>query len=162
MKEFELAKFKAFGLLILSLLFSGASLAATLLINEEEASRPDMVVPSGNLGGVTLSPTATLIEPTLPVKSPFRLVVKFEAFGGAKIVLAKVNVVYAKIQPVVVTHRLKSALTTEGIDLSDASAPPGKHIFRLQLEDSTGKRGIQYFAVTVAKQSQVHLRSAHQ
>lgn len=125
--------------------------AATDLITKEEASRPDAAVPKGHLGGVTRSPVARLLEPQGPVRAPFRLVIGFEAYGGATIASKGVRVTYHKIPPVELTHRLKEAVSSEGIDLADANAPAGKHVVRVELEDSNGKQGVHYLTLEVLK-----------
>jgi hypothetical protein len=49
------------------------------------------------------------------------------------------------------TERLKVFVQPAGIDMPDASLPPGEHMLRVDLKDSDGRPGSTSFVLKVAR-----------
>ena len=141
------------------LLLSGAVCAYAadsplVLISEREASLP---APSGSdavsRAGVTRGPKVVLLSPAAgaPTKAPLHLQIKFETFSGARIDLASVRVTYLRNPAVDLTQRLRSATGPDGIDVSKAAVPPGRHDIRVEITDSHGRAGAATFALEVTR-----------
>jgi len=126
--------------------------AASPLITTEEAGLPP---PKGAVGvdrrGVTRGPKIELVSGTDNIASPTRFQVKFQTFGGATVDLASVKVLYLRTPNVDLTERLKTFLQPMGIDMPDASLPPGEHMLRVDIKDSDGRAGSSSFVLKVAR-----------
>src|SRR5262245_39695335 len=125
-----------------------------LLITELEANLPALPTESlTNRAGVTRGPKITMLSPAgdPDVKSPLRLRLKFETFGGAKVDLASVRVTYLKNPTVDLTRRLTASTQADGIDVAEAEVPPGVHHIRVNVKDSEGRAGAASFALKVAQ-----------
>jgi len=113
------------------------------------------MVPSLDLrGSPTRRPMVTVVSPPPGaglIHSPLELKLQFRAFGGATIDPNSVVVTYLKNPPIDITQRLKPFITADGIDLSQADVPPGKHLFWLELKDKDGRIGGGQFSFQVAK-----------
>jgi hypothetical protein len=125
-----------------------------VLITGPEAVLP--ALPNESLtsrAGVTRGPKITMLSPSgdANVKSPLRLRLKFETFGGAKIDLASVRISYLKNPIVDLTKRLQAATQADGIDVAEAEVPPGVHHIRVNVKDSEGRAGAASFALRVAQ-----------
>ena len=59
------------------------------------------------------------------LQSPFRLQLKFEGRGGAQIDPESLKLIYVKKSAVDLTARVKPFVKPAGIDLLEASVPPG-------------------------------------
>jgi hypothetical protein len=125
--------------------------AGTVLISADEAKLPP---PKGAVAvasrGITRGPKIELVGSPDNVKSPMRLTLKFESFGGAKIDVDSLKVVYLKNPSVDLTPRLKPFVQPTGIDMPDAELPPGDHIIRVDLKDSDGRTATTSFTLKVA------------
>lgn len=115
--------------------------AGTMLISADEAKLPP---PKGAIAvasrGITRGPKIAVVSPGgADAKSPMRLQLKFESFGGAKIDLESVKVTYLKSPSVDLTPRLKPFVKPDGIDLLDAELPAGDHVIRVDVKDSDGR-----------------------
>jgi hypothetical protein len=108
---------------------------AATLISPEEANLPPAAFPP-QTRGITRGPTLKLESPDGPVASPFKLVVSFAAFGGAQIVLDSVKLTYLRNPAVDLSGRVKPYVTPQGLGITVAEAPPGKHDLILELADS--------------------------
>lgn len=132
-------------------LWSGSA-AATTLITDEEARRPDdaqAVATRGITRGPTIRFEAPAVAPT--AHKPFDFRIHFEPHGGSKIEPASVHVTYLKMPSVDLTDRLRSYSTDEGISMTAAQVPAGEHAFRVEVQDSEGRTGEAVFSLKVDK-----------
>jgi hypothetical protein len=138
------------GVAVAGLLFSGLS-RATQLITEEEALLPP---PKGAIAadrrGIMRGPKVEFVSPGDFVKSPLRLQLKFESFGGAKIDPASVKVIFLRTPNVDLTSRVKPFVEADGINMQDAELPPGEYAVRVDIKDSDGRPGTTIFTLKVA------------
>src|ERR1700752_4234664 len=83
--------------------------AGTVLISADEAKLPP---PKGAVSvasrGITRGPKIEYLGSADGARSPMRLVLKFESFGGAKIDTDSLKVIYMKSPAVDLTPRLKT------------------------------------------------------
>ena len=125
--------------------------AGTVLISADEAKLPP---PKGAVSvatrGITRGPKIELIGKTDSAKSPMRLQLKFESFGGAKIDTDSLKVIYMKSPAVDLTPRLKPFVQPTGIDLPDAELPAGDHLIRVDVKDSDGRAASTSFTIKIA------------
>lgn len=121
--------------LALAVLLPATHAGAAMLISAEEASLPPAAFPPQSRG-ITRGPTLKLESPDGPVASPFKLVVAFAAFGGAQITLDSVKLTYLRNPAVDLTARIKPYVTPQGLGITVAEAPPGKHDLVLEVADS--------------------------
>jgi hypothetical protein len=134
------------------LFLSSATIFAAPLISAKEAALP---AASGTLAtrGISRGPAVKLNSPEAdtPVMSPFDFKVAFEARGDAKIDPASVKVIYMKSPFVDLTPRLKSVISTNGIDLAKADVPPGTHTIRVSVKDTDGRETNSVLTLVVNK-----------
>ncbi|SNX28748.1 hypothetical protein SAMN06295945_1094 [Polynucleobacter meluiroseus] len=134
------------------LFLSSAIIFAAPLISAKEAALP---AASGTLAtrGISRGPAVKLNSPEAdtPVMSPFDFKVAFEARGDAKIDPASVKVIYMKSPFVDLTPRLKSVISTNGIDLAKADVPPGTHTIRISVKDTDGRETNSVLTLVVNK-----------
>jgi hypothetical protein len=136
-----------------------ASIGATValvLITPQEAALPDSLGPNQRPGfrGVIRGPKVLVVSPAPDagtVKSPLKLLLKFETHGSAVIVPQLVKVIYLKDPAVNLTPRISDFITTNGIELSGAEVPPGTHYIRIELKDDAGRFGSTVVALMVAE-----------
>ena len=83
--------------------------------------------------------------------SPLDLKLEFRAFGGAQIDPGSVVVTYLKQPAIDVTQRIMPFITADGVDISQAEVPAGKHQFWVELKDKSGRIGGAEFDFQVAK-----------
>jgi hypothetical protein len=125
--------------------------AGTVLISAEEASLPP---PKGAVAvatrGITRGPKVAYVGTPDATKSPMRLQLKFESFGGAKIDADSLKVTYVKSPSVDLTPRLKPFVKPDGIDMPDAELPAGDHVIRVDVKDSEGRTASTSFTLKVA------------
>jgi len=123
---------------------------AEVLITSDEAKLPP---PKGAVAmssrGITRGPRIELVSPT-DVRSPMRLQLKFESFGGAKINADSIKVTYVKSPAVDLTSRIKPFVQPTGIDMPNAELPAGDHQVRIDLQDSDGRTASTSFVLKVA------------
>jgi hypothetical protein len=129
---------------------------ALVLITPEEAALPDAVGAAHELGvrGVTRGPMVSVVSPAPDagaVRSPLRLLLRFESHGGAVIDPNSVKVVYLKNPAINLTQRIGDLVMTGGIDLRSTEVPPGTHYIRIEVKDTAGRLGSATFALFVLK-----------
>ncbi|MGD9837384.1 MAG: hypothetical protein AB7F72_07325 [Afipia sp.] len=125
--------------------------AGTVLISADEAKLPPA---KGAVGvatrGITRGPKVAYVSAADPAKSPMRLQLKFESFGGARIDTDSLKVTYVKSPSVDLTPRLKPFVKPDGIDMPDAELPAGDHLIRVDVKDSDGRTASTSFTLKVA------------
>jgi hypothetical protein len=123
-----------------------------VLITEAEAKLPTpLALNLAMRAGVTRGPKVILVSPAAgDVPSPIHLQLKFESFGGAKIDLSSIKVMYLKNPTVDLTERLATVIQAGGIEVA-AEAPAGVHHIRVDLKDSEGRAGTANFVLKVAQ-----------
>jgi hypothetical protein len=130
---------------------SSSAFASHLLITEEEAKLPP---PKGAVAadrrGITRGPKIEVIAGAEQSHSPVHLRLKFESFGGARIDLGSLKVIYLRTPNVDLTDRVKSFVGATGLDMPDAELPPGDHMIRVDIKDSDGRIGSTSFVLKVS------------
>ena len=125
------------------------------LITPEEAALPAGPVPGLQLrGSPTRRPNVIIIWPPPAagaLQSPINLKLQFRAFGGAVVDPNSVVVTYLKTPAIDITQRIMPFISAEGIDISQAEVPPGKHQFWIELKDNDGRIGGTEFTFQVFK-----------
>lgn len=140
-----------FGFLVV-LMASGtpAQAAPPVLITPEEAALPP---PKGAVAterrGITRGPKVDVVT-TGQLKSPTRLQVKFEPYGGSKIDPDSVKMIYLRTPNVDLTSRIKSWILPGGIDMPEVVLPAGEHMVRVDIKDTDGRIGTASFILKVA------------
>ncbi|MGL4262983.1 MAG: hypothetical protein ACRCTX_15320 [Afipia sp.] len=134
-----------------ALMAASPASAGTVLISADEAKLPP---PKGAVAvatrGITRGPKVAFVGTADASKSPMRLQLKFESFGGAKIDTDSLKVTYIKSPAVDLTPRLKPFVKPDGIDMPDAELPPGDHVIRVDVKDSDGRTATTNFTLKVA------------
>jgi hypothetical protein len=131
-----------------------ASAGAEVLITEDEALLPAAAPTELTRRGVTRAPKIEILSPASDmavVKSPLNLKLRFESFGGSKIDLDTVKVIYLKSPAIDLTQRLKTHIKSDGIELDTAEVPPGDHRIKVEVKDNEGRSGISNFVLKVTK-----------
>ena len=140
----------SFGIFAAGLLMWGTA-GATPLITDDEAKLPP---PKGavmtNTRGILRGPKVEVISPNEAAHSPLRLQLKFETFGGARIDIESVKVLYLRSPNVDLTARVKPFIQADGIDMPDAELPPGEYLVRVDVKDSDGRPGSVSFTLKVS------------
>jgi hypothetical protein len=127
-----------------------AATAVHVLITAEEAKLPPLKGATAiDRRGITRGPRIDLVPEADPLHSPMHLLLKFEAFGGAKIVADSVKVTYVKNPAVDLTPRMKEFVQPTGIDMPDVQLPAGDHLIRVDLKDSDGRPGMTSFFLKI-------------
>jgi hypothetical protein len=125
------------------------------LITPEEAALPAGPVPGFQLrGSPTRRPNVIVISPPPTagvLHSPLNLKLQFRAPGGAVIDPNSVVVTYLKEPAIDITQRITPFISADGINISQADVPPGKHQFWIELKDNDGRIGGAEFSLQVAK-----------
>jgi hypothetical protein len=125
------------------------ALAAQVLITPDEAALPP---PKGAIAterrGITRGPKVDIVT-TGQLKSPTRLQLKFEPYGGAKIDPDSVKVTYMRTPNVDLTARVKSFVQPGGIDMPEVELPAGEHMVRVDIKDTDGRAGTTSFVLKV-------------
>jgi hypothetical protein len=130
--------------------------AAVVLITVQEATLPDAVGAAHQLGvrGVTRGPMVLVVSPAPDagaVRSPMRLLLRFESHGGTGINPDSVKMIYLKNPAINLTQRIGDLVMTGGVDLRSAEVPPGTHYIRVEVKDTAGRLGSVTFALLVLK-----------
>jgi hypothetical protein len=134
----------AAGIAVALLLLLSAPAGALTLITAEEAALPagapqPLTAPAAPQRGITRPPQIDLVSPARrPVHSPFEFRIGFVAHGGAHIDPKSVKIIYLRQDNIDLTNRLKSAITAKGIDVPNAETPPGRYVFRIEVQDDDG------------------------
>ena len=136
---------------VATFLAAGEASAGTVLISAEEANLPP---PKGAVAvatrGITRGPKVAYVGTADTSKSPMRLQLKFESFGGSKIDTDSLKVTYIKSPSVDLTARLKPFVKPDGIDMPDAELPAGDRVIRVDVKDSEGRAASTSFTLKVA------------
>lgn len=121
-----------------------------VLITAEEAALPP---PKGAVAterrGITRGPKVDVVT-TGQLKSPTRLQLKFEPYGGSKIDPDSVKMIYLRTPNVDLTPRVKSFIQPSGIDMPEVELPVGEHMVRVDVKDTDGRVGTASFILKVA------------
>ena len=129
--------------------------AAFQLITPAEAALPQGTISTLALrGSPTRRPHITVVFPPPnggTVHSPLDLIVRFKAFGGAKIDSSTVVLTYLKQPAIDLTQRIEPFITAAGFTVPQAQVPPGLHRFWIELKDKDGRIGEIEFSFQVAK-----------
>mgnify|MGYP006278048213 FL=1 len=124
---------------------------ATPLISAKEAALPNAKNVLATRG-ISRGPIIKLNAPASEtVESPFDFRMTFEPRGDAKIDPDSVKVIYLKFPFVDLTPRVKSAISTSGIDFPKAEVPPGNHSIRVTVKDTEGRETNAVFNIEVVK-----------
>jgi hypothetical protein len=120
-----------------------------ILITAEEAALPP---PKGAVAterrGITRGPKVDVVT-TGQLKSPTRLQLKFEPYGGSKIDTDSVRMTYLRTPNVDLTPRVKSFVRSSGIDMPEVELPAGEHMVRVDIKDTDGRVGTASFILKV-------------
>jgi hypothetical protein len=132
------------------------STAAFELITAQEASLPDAVETKWKLGfrGVSRGPNVQVISPAPDaglVRSPLNLRLRFETHGGAVIDPQLVKIIYLKNPAINLTQRIGDLIKPDGLEIDNATVPPGTHYIRVEIKDSVGRFGSTMFVLMVAE-----------
>lgn len=124
--------------------------ANMVLITTEEAKLPP---PKGAIAmsarGVTRGPKVELVPQAGAIRSPVRLQLKFQTYGGSKVDLDAVQATYLRTPNVDLTPRIKPFVNATGIDVPAAELPPGDHMVRIDIKDSDGRAATANFVLKV-------------
>ena len=127
-----------------------AQAANVVLITMEEAQLPP---PKGAIAmsarGVTRGPKVELVPQAGAIRSPVRLQLKFQTYGGSKVDLDAVQATYLRTPNVDLTPRIKPFVNATGIDVPAAELPPGDHMVRIDIKDSDGRAATANFVLKV-------------
>ena len=126
-----------------------AQASPPVLITAEEAALPP---PKGAVAterrGITRGPKVDVVT-TGQLKSPARLQVKFEPYGGSKIDPDSVKMIYLRTPNVDLTSRIKAFILPGGIDMPEVVLPAGEHMVRVDIKDTDGRIGTASFILKV-------------
>ena len=129
-----------------------AQAANVVLITADEAKLPP---PKGAVAmsarGVTRGPKVELVPQPGAIRSPVRLQLKFQTYGGSKVDLDAVQATYLRSPNVDLTPRIKPFVNATGIDMPAAELPPGDHVVRIDIKDSDGRTATSSFVLKVAQ-----------
>ena len=146
---------RVFGCCLLALVLSAHSAGAgTVLIKPEEAALPALPATTTVAlvtRGITRKPSVTLASPEASVSSPFDLRFKFQAHGGSRIKPNSFHLIYLKSPNVDLTDRVKPFVTADGVQVTGAEAPPGKHMLKVTITDDDNREGTAVFVLNVLK-----------
>lgn len=124
-------------------------LHADILVTQAESQLPPPTKAVAVSRGITRGPRIEFAAPTDTTRSPVRLQVRFEAFGGAKINLNTLRLMYLKTPLIDLTDRIKPYLQLSGIDMPQAELPPGEHTMRVELSDTDGRTAISNIVIKI-------------
>lgn len=130
-------------------LMSGTANAVQLITEEEARLPPPKGAIAADRRGILRGPKVEVISPAHNAASPVRLQVKFESFGGAKIDVDSVKVLYLRTPNVDLTPRVKPFIQPTGINMQDAELPVGEYHVRVDVKDSDGRPGTASFTLKV-------------
>jgi hypothetical protein len=121
-----------------------------VLITADEAKLPP---PKGAVAlkarGVTRGPKVELVSQKSPIRSPVRIQLRFQTYGGAKVDLSAVKATYLRTPDVDLTSRIKPFVNEDGIDVPAAEMPIGDHMLRIDIKDSGGRAATASFLLKV-------------
>jgi hypothetical protein len=137
------------GCVTAGLMISGAAQALQLITDEEAKLPPPKGAVALDKRGILRGPRVEYVSPGDTVHSPLHLQLKFQSFGGAKIDLDSVRIIYLRAPNVDLTPRIKPFVQSTGIDIPDAELPPGEYMVRVDVKDSEGHSGTTSFVLKV-------------
>jgi hypothetical protein len=138
------------GIFAAGLLDLGAVGATQLITDDEARLPPPKGAISANTRGILRGPKVEVVSPNEAGHSPLRLQLKFESFGGARIDIESVKVLYLRTPNVDLTARVRPFIQADGIDMPDAELPPGEYMVRVDVKDSDGRPGSVSFTLKVS------------
>ena len=137
------------GIFAVGLLSLGPAGATPLITDDESKLPPPKGAISAATRGILRGPKVEVISPNEAAHSPLRLQLKFETFGGARIDIESVKVLYLRTPNVDLTPRVRPFIQADGIDMPDAELPPGEYMVRVDVKDSDGRPGSASFILKV-------------
>jgi hypothetical protein len=144
-----------FGCGVLALALGGQPASAgTVLIKSEEAALPSPPTTTSVAlvtRGITRKPNVILASPEASVSSPFNLQLRFQAHGGSHIEPNSFHMIYLKSPNVDLTDRVKPYVTADGVQVTGAEVPPGKHMIKVTITDTDNREGSAVFFLNVLK-----------
>jgi hypothetical protein len=122
---------------------------AVTLINSAEAALPDPPPLELSVRGVdAMSGFVQMLPPKHAVaRSHFHMLIRFEAVCNP----SSVVMTLVKQPSVDLTARIRPYLSSQGIDVPDAEAPPGDYKIRLIYRDTTGLQRVGNVLFSVAR-----------
>lgn len=143
------------GLMIAGLAIGGAA-GAEALITAEEAALPDAADQkiSTQHRSPEIDPEVKIMAPASNnaiVKSPIDLKLTFKTYGGTKVDVGSIKVLYLKKPVVDLTPRVLKYLQSGQIDMRGAEVPPGQHEIIIEFRDSGGHIGSEKMTLNVMK-----------
>jgi hypothetical protein len=145
-----MTKWMWLGIFAAGLLDLGAVGATPLITDDEARLPPPKGAISANTRGILRGPKVEVISPNETAHSPLRLQLKFESFGGARIDIESVKVLYLRTPNVDLTARVRPFIQADGIDMPDAELPPGEYLVRVDVKDSEGRPGSASFMLRIS------------
>ena len=146
----QMTKWMWLGIFAAGLLDLGAVGATPLITDDEARLPPPKGAISANTRGILRGPKVEVISPNEAAHSPLRLQLKFESFGGARIDIESVKVLYLRTPNVDLTARVRPFIQADGIDMPDAELPPGEYLVRVDVKDSDGRPGSASFTLRIS------------
>ena len=144
-----MTKWMWLGIFAAGLLSLGTAGATPLITDDEAKLPPPKGAISATTRGILRGPKVEVISPNEAAHSPLRLQLKFETFGGARIDIESVKVLYLRTPNVDLTPRVRPFIQADGIDMPDAELPPGEYMVRVDVKDSDGRPGSASFILKV-------------
>jgi hypothetical protein len=145
-----MTKWMWLGIFAGSLLSLGVASATPLITDDEARLPPPKGAISANTRGILRGPKVEVISPNEAAHSPLRLQLKFESFGGARIDIESVKVLYLRTPNVDLTARVRPFIQADGIDMPEAELPPGEYLVRVDVKDSDGRPGSVSFTLRIS------------
>ena len=145
-----MTKWMWLGIFAAGLLDLGAVGATPLITDDEARLPPPKGAISANTRGILRGPKVEEISPNETAHSPLRLQLKFESFGGARIDIESVKVLYLRTPNVDLTARVRPFIQADGIDMPEAELPPGEYLVRVDVKDSDGRPGSASFTLRIS------------
>jgi hypothetical protein len=145
-----MTKWMWLGIFAGSLLSLGVASATPLITDDEARLPPPKGAISANTRGILRGPKVEVISPNEAAPSPLRLQLKFESFGGARIDIESVKVLYLRTPNVDLTARVRPFIQADGIDMPEAELPPGEYLVRVDVKDSDGRPGSASFTLRIS------------
>ena len=137
----------------LAVLHSSCSAAGEVLITAAEADLPASAEAALSPRALTRGPAVEQItpEPDARVTSPLPLKIRFVGRNNTSIDPSSVRITYLRSPNVDLTTRIQSHVTADGIEITQAEAPPGVHVLRIELRDTRGRSGTGTVMLSVVK-----------
>jgi hypothetical protein len=137
----------------LPFLHANGSVAGEVLITEAEAGLPVSSDAALSARALTRGPAVEQVtpDPDGRVTSPVPLKIKFVGRNSTTIDPGSVRITYLRSPNIDLTMRIQSHITADGIEITQAEAPPGVHVLRIDLRDTRGREGTGTIRLSVAK-----------